>query len=168
MPGNDTTAPPRMSGRLPAALTSMPVQLLLLFVILAAIDLACQWLGARLVYAAPAPLRDAARVLAALILSLAMIASYRFLVSILERRTADELRSSGAVRALAPGVLVGAGLFGSSARSSGRWERSHSADLAASPGWARRSPLRSPPRSAKRSCSAAWCTAGSRSDSGRP
>jgi len=112
MPGNDTTAPPRMSGRLPAALTSMPVQLLLLFVILAAIDLACQWLGARLVYAAPAPLRDAARVLAALILSLAMIASYRFLVSILERRTADELRSSGAVRALAPGVLVGAGLFG--------------------------------------------------------
>jgi membrane protease YdiL (CAAX protease family) len=100
-----------MPSRLPAALTSMPVQLVLLFVVLAAIDLACQWLGARLVHATPALLRDAARLLAALILSVAMIAAYRFLVSVLERRTADELKSSGAVRALAPGVLAGAGLF---------------------------------------------------------
>jgi membrane protease YdiL (CAAX protease family) len=100
-----------MPSRRPDALTSMPVQLVLLFVVLAAIDLACQWLGARLVHAAPAPLRDAARLLAALILSVVMIAAYRFLVSVLERRTAHELKSSGAVRALAPGVLVGAGLF---------------------------------------------------------
>jgi membrane protease YdiL (CAAX protease family) len=89
----------------------MPVQLLVLFVVLTAIDLACQWLGARLVHATPAPLRDAARLLAALILAVVMIAAYRFLVSVLERRTADELESSGAVRALAPGVLAGAGLF---------------------------------------------------------
>jgi membrane protease YdiL (CAAX protease family) len=112
MPGNDTTATaPRPPHRLPAALTWMPVQLVLLFVILAAIDLACQLLGARLVHAAPAPLRDAARLLAALVLSVVMIAAYRLLVQVLERRTADELKRSGAVRALAPGVLVGAGLF---------------------------------------------------------
>jgi membrane protease YdiL (CAAX protease family) len=112
MPGNDTSATdPRAPVRLPAALTSMPVQLVLLFVVLAAIDLACQWLGARLVHVTPAPLADAARLLAALLLSAAMIAAYRFLVRILERRSADELRSSGAVRALVPGVLVGAGLF---------------------------------------------------------
>jgi uncharacterized protein len=112
MPGNDTSATaPHGPGRLPAALTSMPVQLVLLFVVLAAIDLACQWLGARLVHATPAPLRDAARLLTALVLSVAMIAAYRFLVRVLERRCADELQSSGAVRALAPGVLVGAGLF---------------------------------------------------------
>src|SRR5215472_4334644 len=111
MPGNDATAPPRRRSRLPGALTSMPAQLVLLFVVLTAIDLACQWLGARLVHAAPAPLRDAARLLAALILAVAMIAAYRFLVRILEGRTAEELESSGAVRALVPGVLVGAGLF---------------------------------------------------------
>ena len=111
MPGNDATAPPRTPSRLPRALTSMPAQLVLLFVVLTAIDLACQWLGAHLVHAAPAPLRDAARLLAALILAVVMIAAYRFLVRILERRTADELESSGAVRALVPGVLVGAGLF---------------------------------------------------------
>ena len=111
MPGNDATAPPRMPSRLPGALASMPAQLVLLFVVLTAIDLACQWLGARLVHAAPAPLRDAARLLAALILAVVMIAAYRFLVRILEGRTADELESSGAARALVPGVLVGAGLF---------------------------------------------------------
>src|SRR6516164_4644051 len=61
MPGNDTSATdPRAPVRLPAALTSMPVQLVLLFVVLAAIDLACQWLGARLVHVTPAPLADAA------------------------------------------------------------------------------------------------------------
>jgi len=112
MTGNGTTATaPRTPNRLPAALTWMPVQLVLMFVVLAAIDLACQWLGARLVHATAAPLRDAARLLAALILSVVMIAAYRFLVRVLERRTADELKTSGAVRALAPGVLVGAGLF---------------------------------------------------------
>jgi membrane protease YdiL (CAAX protease family) len=100
-----------MPQRLPAALTWMPVQLVLLFVVLAAIDLACQWLGVRLVHATPSTLRDSARVLVALLLSVVMIAAYRFLVRVLERRTADELKSSGAVRALAPGVLVGAGLF---------------------------------------------------------
>jgi hypothetical protein len=89
----------------------MPVQLVLLFVALAALDLACQLLGARLVHATPAPLRDAARLLAALILSVVMIAAYRFLVRVLEQRTADELRNSAALRALAPGVWVGAGLF---------------------------------------------------------
>ena len=89
MPGNNTTATPPIPSRLPDALTSMPVQLVLLFIVLAAIDLACQWLGARLVHATPASLRDAARLLAALTLSVVMIAAYRFLVRYLERRTVD-------------------------------------------------------------------------------
>jgi hypothetical protein len=49
----------------------MPVQLLLLFLFLAAIDLACQLLGACLVHSVPAGLRDAARLCGALLLSVA-------------------------------------------------------------------------------------------------
>jgi membrane protease YdiL (CAAX protease family) len=90
----------------------MPVQLVLLFVVLAALDLACQLLGSLLVHATPPALRDAARLLAALVLSVVMIAAYRVLVRVLERRKADELQSAGAVRALVPGVLLGAALFG--------------------------------------------------------
>jgi CAAX protease family protein len=82
-----------------------------LFLVLAAIDLACQLLGARLVHAAPAALRDAARLLAALILSVVMITAYRWLVDILEQRTARELQSSGAARGIAAGVVAGAALF---------------------------------------------------------
>jgi membrane protease YdiL (CAAX protease family) len=89
----------------------MPVQLVLLFVVLAALDLACQLLGAHLVHATPPALRDAARLLAALALSVVMIAAYRFLVRVLERRKADELQRAGAARALAAGVLLGAALF---------------------------------------------------------
>ena len=67
MPGAATTrAAPPAQRRLPTVLGWMPVQLLLLFIILAAIDVACQLLGARLVHAAPAPLRAATRLLTAL------------------------------------------------------------------------------------------------------
>src|SRR5215472_12739308 len=112
MPDNETAAAAaRTQSRLPAALTWMPVQLVLMFIALVAIDLACQLLRAALVHVAPAALRDTAGLLGALLLSVVMIAAYRFLVRVLERRTADELQSSGAVRALAPGVLLGAGLF---------------------------------------------------------
>ena len=112
MPGNDTTAnvPPRPT-RLPAFLTWMPVQLVVLFVVLAALDLACQLLGVWLLHAAPRSLRDATQVLAALLLSVVMIVAYRFLVRVLEQRTADELQRSGAVRGLAAGAGVGVGLF---------------------------------------------------------
>jgi uncharacterized protein len=108
MLGDDTTSTP---SRLPAALTWMPVQLVLLFVVLVAIDLACQFLGAHLVHATPPVLRDATQVLAALILSVVMIAAYRSLVRVLEQRAVAELQDSDAVRGLVPGVLVGAGLF---------------------------------------------------------
>jgi membrane protease YdiL (CAAX protease family) len=111
MHGDDPTSSARTATRLPAALTWMPVQLVVLFVVLAAIDLACQLLGALLVRATPVPLRDASALLAALILSVVMIAAYRFLVRVLEGRTADELQNSTAVRGLVPGVAVGAGLF---------------------------------------------------------
>jgi membrane protease YdiL (CAAX protease family) len=112
LPGNDTThTGPRKPTGLPAALTWIPVQLLLLFLVLAALDLACQLLGAGLVRAAPVALRDEARLLAALILSVAMIVAYRWLVRVLEQRPADELRDSLAARGLAAGVATGAALF---------------------------------------------------------
>jgi len=112
VPGTDTArAAPRAPRRLPTVLASMPVQLVLLFVILAAVDVACQLLGARLVHAAPARLGDATRLLAALMLSLAMIAAYRALIVVLEQRTAQELSRAGAARQLAAGVLGGMALF---------------------------------------------------------
>ena len=112
MSGSDAAArAPIAPSPLPAPWRWMPVQLLLLFLILAAIDLACQLLGARLVHAAPAGLRDAARLCGALFLSVAMIAAYRWLVRGLERRTADELQASNAARGLAQGVVAGAALF---------------------------------------------------------
>ena len=52
-----TSTPTQLS----VALTWMPVQLVLLFVALAALDLACQVLGALLVHYVPALVRDAAR-----------------------------------------------------------------------------------------------------------
>jgi hypothetical protein len=58
----------------------MPVQLVLLFVALTAVDLACQILGALLVHSVPALVRDAARLGSALLLSAVMIAAYRWLV----------------------------------------------------------------------------------------
>jgi membrane protease YdiL (CAAX protease family) len=106
--GNDTAHKPT---GLPAALSSLPVQLLLMFIVLAALDLACQLLGAQLVRAAPPALRDAARLLAALILSVAMIIVYRWLVRVLERRPAAELQDSLAARALVAGAVSGAALF---------------------------------------------------------
>ncbi len=112
MPGNDTADSARLAPScLPAALTWMPVQLVLLFVVLAAVDLTCQLLGARLVHTTPAGLRDAARLLAALILSVVMIVAYCALVRVLEQRTVDELQGSGAARGLAAGVAAGAALF---------------------------------------------------------
>ncbi len=112
MPGTDTTAGvPRSPSRLPRALTWMPVQLVLLFVVLAALDLACQLFGGRLVHAAPVRFRDEARLLAALVLSAVMIAGYRSLVRILEQRAVAELQGSGAARGLAAGVVLGAALF---------------------------------------------------------
>jgi CAAX protease family protein len=90
----------------------MPVQLVLMFVLLAALDLICQLLGARLVRAAPGPLRAAAGLLGAMLLAVAMIAAYRYLVRVLERRTADELQlRASAARGLAGGVAAGAVLF---------------------------------------------------------
>jgi uncharacterized protein len=109
--GSDAAASAPRTSRLPTALTWMPVQLLLMFVVLAAIDLGCQLLGSLLVHASPTPLRDAARLLAAFFLSGMMIVVYRFLVTLLEQRTAIELPLSLSVPGLWLGVLVGAGLF---------------------------------------------------------
>ena len=106
-----TTASSGKPGRLVTALRSLPVQLGLMFLMLAGLDLACQLLGAYLVHATPAPQRDAARLLGALLLSVAMIAAYRYLVRVLEQRAADELQRRGAARGLASGVAVGVALF---------------------------------------------------------
>jgi hypothetical protein len=98
------TSPPT---RLSVALTWMPVQLVLLFVALTAVDLACQILGALLVHSVPALVRDAARLGSALLLSAVMIAAYRWLVRSLERRSPDELGTPMAARWLALGATVG-------------------------------------------------------------
>ena len=89
----------------------MPVQLALLFVVLVALDLACQLLRSLLVHAVPAALSDAAQLCGALLLAAVMIAAYRWLVRILERRAPDELQRVGAGRALALGALAGVALF---------------------------------------------------------
>ena len=76
--------------RLPAAFTWMPVRLVLFFVALAALDLVCQLLGARLLHAVPRIARDAAWLGYALGLSAAMIATYRWLVRHVEGREPEE------------------------------------------------------------------------------
>jgi membrane protease YdiL (CAAX protease family) len=103
-------APQTQSGP-PRLLQRLPVQLLIMFVALAAIDLACQLLGVRAErHVAPA-LRDPVRLAAAVLLSAAMITAYRWLVRALERRTADELGTKSAARGLAFGAAAGAALF---------------------------------------------------------
>jgi hypothetical protein len=94
MTESGTSTPTRLS----VALTWMPVQLVLLFVALAAVDLACQVLGALLVHHVPAMVRDAARLGSALLLSAVMIAAYRWLVRSVERRRPDELGTPMAAR----------------------------------------------------------------------
>lgn len=108
MTATGTSKPTRLS----VALTWMPVRLVLLLVALAAVDLACQVLGALLVHSVPALVRDAARLGSAVFLSAVMIAAYRWLVRSLERRSPDELGTPLAARWLALGVTAGAGLFG--------------------------------------------------------
>lgn len=98
-------------GRISAALSRMPVRLVVLFVVLAAADLACQLLGAVLLHRVPAFLRDAVRLGSALFLSVVMIAAYRGLVRFSERRSPDELGRRQAARGLAVGVAAGFGLF---------------------------------------------------------
>jgi membrane protease YdiL (CAAX protease family) len=100
-----------MPARRPAALSWVPVQLVVLFVTLAALDLACQLAGGRLVHAVPVPARDLARLASAVGLSAAMIAAYRALVRLIEQRTPDELAAAGAVRGLIMGAASGALLF---------------------------------------------------------
>ena len=89
----------------------MPLQLALLFVVLVALDLACQLLRSLLVHAVPPALSDAAQLCGALLLAAVMIGAYRWLVRILERRAADELQRAGAGRALTLGALAGVALF---------------------------------------------------------
>lgn len=111
MNNNLTDSASRARTGLSAALNWMPVQLVLLFVVLAALDLACQLLGARLVQHVPAPVRDAARLASALFLSAVMIAAYRALVRALEQRAPHELGTAQAARGLALGAMAGAALF---------------------------------------------------------
>jgi membrane protease YdiL (CAAX protease family) len=90
----------------------MPGRLVLLFVALGALDAACQLADGLLERRTPASLLEMARVAAALVLSAVMVAAYRWLVSVLERRSADELGLDGAGRGLAIGIAAGMGLFG--------------------------------------------------------
>ena len=100
-----------MSG-LSAVVRSMPGRLVLLFVALAALDVACQLGGGLLVSHTSVSFRDVARLAAALFLSAAMVAAYRWLVHALERRNAEELKLEAAGRGLAVGIASGVVLFG--------------------------------------------------------
>jgi len=92
----------------------IPVRLVLLFVVLAAIDLGCQLLEALWVHAAaPGIAQNTARLVSALLLSAVMIVSYRWLVRSTERRTPLELGRRRVFSGLAIGVLGGAALFAS-------------------------------------------------------
>jgi uncharacterized protein len=94
-----------------AACQWTPVQLLVLFVALAAIDLICQLLGAYLVHYVPVAARGATRIGSALVLSAVMVAAYRWLVRTVERRVPDELGKTSALSGLGKGAAVGAALF---------------------------------------------------------
>lgn len=108
----DTAAAPQSRWR--GALRCTPVRLVLLFALLAAVDIGCQLLGALVVHQTPMPgvLRGLTRVGAAGILSAVMVGSYRWLVRATEQRTPQELGRRGSVKALAAGTAGGAALFG--------------------------------------------------------
>jgi membrane protease YdiL (CAAX protease family) len=89
----------------------MPVRLVLMFVVLAAADLACQVLGALLAHRVPGSVQDWVRIAAAVLLAVVVIDSYRWLVRALERRRADELAAAAAPRGLALGAAAGGALF---------------------------------------------------------
>jgi membrane protease YdiL (CAAX protease family) len=94
-----------------AACEWTPVQLLVLFAALAAIDVACQIAGGYLVHHVPAAARDLTRVGSALVLASVMVVAYRWLVGTVERRVVDELGKSSALTGLATGAAAGAALF---------------------------------------------------------
>jgi membrane protease YdiL (CAAX protease family) len=107
----ETADGPRRRSWFAAACEWTPVQLLVLFAALAAIDVACQIGGGYLVHHVPAVARDLVRIGSALVLAAVMVAAYRWLVRIVERRVVDELGKSSALTGLATGATAGAGLF---------------------------------------------------------
>jgi len=102
---------PSQDSKLARISRSMPIRLVVMFVALAALDLACQILGGFAVHRVPPLAQTATGLGAALLLSVLMIAAYRWLVHTLEKRAADELSSAEAARRLVQGVVVGAALF---------------------------------------------------------
>ena len=102
---------PSQDSRSALILSSMPIRLVVMFVALAALDLTCQLLGELAVRRVPVVAQTTTRLGAALLLSVLMIAAYRWLVHTLERRAADELSSAMAARRLVLGVVAGAALF---------------------------------------------------------
>jgi uncharacterized protein len=93
------------------ALSWLPVRLVLLFVTLTAVDIAFQIAPQLMMPKTPGPLRDAIELAGALVLSGAMIAAYRSLVRVTERRVADELQARNASTGLMLGIAGGAALF---------------------------------------------------------
>jgi membrane protease YdiL (CAAX protease family) len=98
--------------RLQRALGWLPVRLVVLFVALALLDLACQIVAQLLTPKSAGALRDSALLVGAAILSVAMIAAYRYLVGVTEHRATHELAAAGAARNLGLGIAAGMALFG--------------------------------------------------------
>lgn len=97
--------------RLASALSGAPSRLLIMFVTLAALDIACQTIGAVAAARVPVAARPATELAAAVFLSGSMLGVYRWLVHTLEKRSADELSLAGAAPRIGIGILLGSLLF---------------------------------------------------------
>jgi len=108
----ETAKPADRRSGFAAACEWTPVQLLLLFIALVVIDLACQ-VGANYLvrYTPPGWLREAVRIGGAIALAAIMVAAYRWLVRRVERRVPDELGKTSVFVPLVTGTAAGAALF---------------------------------------------------------
>ena len=90
----------------------IPLRLLILFIALAAVDIACQAAPQLLHLPWLLPKSGAFAMARGLGLALAMIIAYRLLVRWTEARKADELGGKGAVSLTLLGIVLGAAMFG--------------------------------------------------------
>lgn len=88
-----------------------PLRLVVFFVVLVAIDLACQWAPSTIATHAPNIPKIAIVLTARAVLVFSMVAAYRLLVRGMEGRTADELGTFGVLRFSLGGLFIGVMLF---------------------------------------------------------
>lgn len=103
--------PQRSGGRWWLVLQSVPVRLIVMFVVLAGVNVVCQ-LTPRLLHSASNGPRPAVLVIGpAIVIMAAMIGSYRVLVRWIEQRAPQELSGANSIPLWLAGALCGVGLF---------------------------------------------------------